>query len=182
MHSSFAAGSVWDRIVKGLRSHHKRTAQRFDWKRTETTSSSWSRYACLVHIWCAPECDCCILTCPNETHQKGKQTQVRFSRTKWGRCENTLSRLSKVGKKNNNSNFVSRCLWKKVARIVWKVTKFSNKIAKLESLGILNRGWVRADEFDTCASTTYLTCVVSTFTTPMRCCTPHADGRSILWP
>ncbi len=53
-----------------------------------------SRYACLVHFWCAPECDCCILTCPNEPHQEGKRTLVRFNRTKWGGCESTLRLLS----------------------------------------------------------------------------------------
>ncbi len=42
-------------------------------------------------VWSAPECDCCILTCPNKPHQEGKQTLVRFNRIKWGRCESTLS-------------------------------------------------------------------------------------------
>ncbi len=74
----------------GSRSHHKRTAPGFVLKRAETTSSRRSRYACLVLFLCAPECDCCILTCPNEPHQEGKRTLVRFNRTKWGRCESTL--------------------------------------------------------------------------------------------
>ncbi len=69
----------------GSHSHHKRTVPGFVWKRTETTSSRRSRYACLVRFWCAPECDCCILTCPNKPHQEGKQTLVRFKRTKWSR-------------------------------------------------------------------------------------------------
>ncbi len=42
-------------------------------------------------VWCTPECDCCVLTCPNEPRQEGKRTLVRFNRTKWGRCESTLS-------------------------------------------------------------------------------------------
>ncbi len=33
----------------------------------------------------------CILTCPNEPHQDGKPTLVRFNQTKWGRCESTLN-------------------------------------------------------------------------------------------
>ncbi len=38
-------------------------------------------------VWSAsgvPECDCCILTCPNEPHQEGKITLVRFNRTEAG--------------------------------------------------------------------------------------------------
>ncbi len=45
--------------------------KRFVWKRTETTSSrSW--YACLLRFWCAPECYCCILTCPKRTAPRGR--------------------------------------------------------------------------------------------------------------
>ncbi len=54
----------------------------------------WSRYACLVQFWCTPECDCCILTCPNEPHQEGKRTLVWFDRTKWGRCDSTPKDLT----------------------------------------------------------------------------------------
>ncbi len=56
----------------------------------ETTSSRRSRYACLVRFWCAPQCDYCIHTCPNEPHQEGQRTLMRFNQTKWGRCESTL--------------------------------------------------------------------------------------------
>ncbi len=71
------------------RSHYKRTAPGFVWKCTETTSSRRYRYTCLVRFWCAPECDCYILICPNQPHQEGNRT-MRFNRTKWGRCESTL--------------------------------------------------------------------------------------------
>ncbi len=42
-------------------------------------------------VWSAPECECCIHTCPKDLHQEGKRTWVRFSRTKQDRCEYTLS-------------------------------------------------------------------------------------------
>ncbi len=38
-------------------------------------------------VWCAPECDCCIHTCPKDLHQRGKRTRVCFNRTKRDRCE-----------------------------------------------------------------------------------------------
>ncbi len=43
-------------------------------------------------VWCAPECDCCIHTCPKDPHQEGKRTWVCFNRTKQDktRCEYTL--------------------------------------------------------------------------------------------
>ncbi len=47
-------------------------------------------YACLVRFWCAPECDCCIRTCPNEPQKEGQRNLVQFNQTKWGRCESTL--------------------------------------------------------------------------------------------
>ncbi len=70
----FAVGSVWGRIAFSPQTNRSRV--------------------CLVRFWCAPECDCCILTCPNEPHQEGKRTIVRFNWTKWGRCE--ISHLSHI--------------------------------------------------------------------------------------
>ncbi len=87
MHSSFLQLDLFE---VGSRSHHKQTAPGFIWKRTETTSSRRSRYACLFRFWGAPKCNYWILTCPNEPHQELKRTLVQFNRTKWGRCESTL--------------------------------------------------------------------------------------------
>lgn len=53
---------------------------------TDATSSKRSRYACLVRCCCAPACDCCIHTCPDQTHRGGKPTLAQFDRTKCGRC------------------------------------------------------------------------------------------------
>ncbi len=36
-------------------------------------------------VWCAPECDYCIHTCPNDPHQEGKRTWICFNRTKQDR-------------------------------------------------------------------------------------------------
>ncbi len=41
-------------------------------------------------VWSAPECDCCIHTCPKYPHQEGKPTWVLFNRTKQDRCQYTL--------------------------------------------------------------------------------------------
>ncbi len=41
-------------------------------------------------VWCTPESDCCIHTCPKDLHQKGKQIRVCFNWTKQDRCEYTL--------------------------------------------------------------------------------------------
>ena len=58
----------------------------------ETTSSQGA----LVRLfWSAPECDYSVPTCPNESHQGGKRTRVRFNQTKKRRCENTLSLASR---------------------------------------------------------------------------------------
>ncbi len=43
------------------------TVPEFVWKWTETTSSG-------TVVWSAPECDCCIHTCPKDPHQRGKRT------------------------------------------------------------------------------------------------------------
>ncbi len=62
-------------------------------------------------VWCAPECDCCIHTCPQDPHQEGKQTWVRFNWTKQDRCEYTLS----FAQKSQNHDHVTT-LWSSPAR------------------------------------------------------------------
>ena len=63
------------------------TVPQFVWKRTETTPSRRSRFAC---FGAAPECDCCVHTWPNEAHQEGERCRVPFNPTKQGRCEYAL--------------------------------------------------------------------------------------------
>lgn len=41
-------------------------------------------------FWSAPECAWCVHTFPNELHQGGKHSRVRFNQTKQGSCENAL--------------------------------------------------------------------------------------------
>ncbi len=42
-------------------------------------------------VWFTPECDYCVHTCPNESHQGGKQTRVRYNQNKKRKCESILS-------------------------------------------------------------------------------------------
>ncbi len=77
----FAVGSVWGRIGFSPQTNHSRIRLK------AYRDHLFKEVSVLVR--CTPECDCCILTRPNEPHQEGKWTLVRFNWTKWGRCEST---------------------------------------------------------------------------------------------